>query len=423
MRNRSVIIGLNLIFLSHGIAVGQSASVSDKMLEINQSVRNQLDREYIPLYTGSKVEFGPIWETISSNTQEGFRLQAAARTTSYFSENVRLAAKIAYGFRDYRVKYGGEMTVRVRPDGEVLLKYDYDTDFIGQYLPFGMSHHSLKQSFMRRTNRWIDYRRSARAGYRYQASSGLTWTGSLVHDRYKSGRYTPYVSMHDSVALSVSSTYFLAQVEYTPDMNTRRSTWFAYPHFSIAQSMGPSGMPGATFANVATLIEVAARFRIADLGSLSATLRGAATWTHTPYPAMTLPSANLSRRYVYSTFMLMQPMELTADRHLSLFMSYSPEGRLLGLVPMFRDLGLCSFITMNTAIGHLSSNNRPINDEGLPAYPIYTSTFDGLKPYMELSIGIGSLKHRIRIDYVWRLTYRKTPEADMSGLRVGVDIH
>ncbi|MDE5658357.1 MAG: hypothetical protein K2I25_04875 [Muribaculaceae bacterium] len=41
-------------------------------------------------------------------------------------------------------------------------------------------------------------------------------------------------------------------------------------------------------------------------------------------------------------------------------------------------------------------------------------------PYMEIAAGIDNIFKILRIDYVWRLTYRNTPGVDRSGLRIAL---
>lgn len=43
-----------------------------------------------------------------------------------------------------------------------------------------------------------------------------------------------------------------------------------------------------------------------------------------------------------------------------------------------------------------------------------------LDSYMEIAAGIDNIFKILRIDYVWRLTYRNTPGVDCSGLRIAL---
>ena len=41
-------------------------------------------------------------------------------------------------------------------------------------------------------------------------------------------------------------------------------------------------------------------------------------------------------------------------------------------------------------------------------------------PYMEVGVGIDNIFRILRLDYVWRLTYRSVPGVDKGGLRLAL---
>lgn len=44
----------------------------------------------------------------------------------------------------------------------------------------------------------------------------------------------------------------------------------------------------------------------------------------------------------------------------------------------------------------------------------------GRRPYMELSVGLDNILKLVRVDYVWRLSYRDHPHTPNSGVRFKV---
>ncbi|MDR2232448.1 MAG: hypothetical protein LBE56_04910 [Tannerella sp.] len=64
-----------------------------------------------------------------------------------------------------------------------------------------------------------------------------------------------------------------------------------------------------------------------------------------------------------------------------------------------------------------SDKNNPYkNGVGLYEFP-ETTYMMGDKPYMEISAGVENIFKLIRIDYVWRLSYRDHVGTPNSGLR------
>ncbi len=62
------------------------------------------------------------------NSFEGFRLGAGLYTSNRFSKSLRVGGYAAYGFKDERWKYGGEMRFNINPDRDfhLTLSYAYD---------------------------------------------------------------------------------------------------------------------------------------------------------------------------------------------------------------------------------------------------------------------------------------------------------
>ena len=59
--------------------------------------------------------------------------------------------------------------------------------------------------------------------------------------------------------------------------------------------------------------------------------------------------------------------------------------------------------------------------EGLFAFPQGTYTL-GRAPYMEASVGIENIFKVMRIDYVWRMTYRDNPGIQRRGVRMTMSL-
>lgn len=77
--------------------------------------------------------------------------------------------------------------------------------------------------------------------------------------------------------------------------------------------------------------------------------------------------------------------------------------------------------TFKGLMGNLSDKNNPAKNPDIYQFPaeaaprIMNST-----PYMEIGVGLDNILTFLRIDYIWRLTYRDTPGCDKSGVRVAL---
>ena len=113
------------------------------------------------------------------------------------------------------------------------------------------------------------------------------------------------------------------------------------------------------------------------------------------------PNANLSYTIQPESYSLMNPMEFPLDYY----------GRL----------DLPGVLTFKGLMGGLTSKNDPANDPELYRFPD-DANVQRLRttPYMEAGIGIDNIFTCLRLDYVWRLTYRDLPNISRSGLRISL---
>ena len=76
-------------------------------------------------------------------------------------------------------------------------------------------------------------------------------------------------------------------------------------------------------------------------------------------------------------------------------------------------------LTLRGLWGSLSDKNDPSKAGDVFLFPADALCYSmGEKPYMEAGVGIDNLLTILRIDYVWRLTYRDHAGADRHGIRI-----
>ena len=68
--------------------------------------------------------------------------------------------------------------------------------------------------------------------------------------------------------------------------------------------------------------------------------------------------------------------------------------------------------------GNLSDKNNPAFQQDLFRFPASSTTMG--HTYVEAGVGVKIFSKVLRVDYVWRLTYRNLPNIDKSGLRISL---
>ena len=123
------------------------------------------------------------------------------------------------------------------------------------------------------------------------------------------------------------------------------------------------------------------------------------------------------------SFPLMNPMEFVNSSYVSWDVTYWLNGALLNLVPGVKKLKLREVVGFRGLYGGLNRRNTP--GEENPELLVFPADADTRKmdqgPYMEISAGLDNILRCIRVDYVWRLSYRRTPyPIDRAGMRVAL---
>ena len=97
-------------------------------------------------------------------------------------------------------------------------------------------------------------------------------------------------------------------------------------------------------------------------------------------------------------------------------------GLLFNQIPFVKKAKLREVVSFRGLYGHLSRRNDPQCNPELFRFPSDADTRPmNQGPYMEISVGIDNILRCLRLDYVWRLTYRRTDyPVDHSGLRLAL---
>lgn len=115
----------------------------------------------------------------------------------------------------------------------------------------------------------------------------------------------------------------------------------------------------------------------------------------------------------------MNAMEFMNDEYASWDVTYYLNGFLFNRVPLLKKLKWREVLSFRGLYGNLSDKNNPTVSNDLFRFPVTTS-YMGDTPYMEVGVGVENILKVIRLDYVWRLTYRNLPGIDKSGLRISL---
>lgn len=388
--------------------------------------------------TDSKFDIGPVNTFVSGNSVEGVRLRFGGTTTASLSPHWFAKGYVAYGTRDHKWKYLAELEYsfnrkenhqREFPVHSIRLSEKYDVDQVGQHYLF-TNPDNVFLTLKRSSNHLMTYRRETRMDYMLELANNFSVSASANLERQEATRWVPFVDSRGVWTDHYNEMFFSVELRYAPgekffQTRTQRiPVNLDAPVFILSHTYAPKGLFGSPFTVNKTEASFSKRFWLSAFGFVDFMVKGGHVWSRSPYLSLLIPNANLSYTIQPESFALMNPMEFINDSYVSWDMTYWANGAILNNIPLLKKLKLREAFAFRGWLGSLSDKNNPLKSEGLYLFPVY-SAYESMhgKPYMEVSAGIDNLFKCLRVDYVWRLTYREgQPSSSRSGVRIALHV-
>lgn len=393
------------------------------------------------------IFYGPVNTTISHNELEGMRFRTGAMTSAYLNPHLFGRFFVAYGNRDKRWKYMGEMEYSFKkkkehpnefPIHSLKLHYENDTYQYGQNYLY-TNKDNIFLSIKRQEDNKIGYARLAEFTYTREFYNHFSYAITL-RNRTDIATYLVPFERTQTIDGITSSTFIkdLKQSEveiylrYAPKEKFTQTKWNRYsvlpehPVFTLKHTIGLKGVMGSDFNYHHTEASFKKRFWFSAFGYTDCILKAGKVWNEVPFPLLITPNANLSYTIQDESFWLMNAMEFFNDEYASWDLTYYMNGLIFNRLPLIRKLNWREVISCRGMFGHLSEKNRPnlLNTGSLFKFPYENDAYHylGSDPYVEVAVGIENIFKVLRIDYVRRITYRDLPGIDKDGIRIKLHI-
>ena len=389
----------------------------------------------------SKVDIGPVNTMISNNYIDGLRLRMSAQTTANLNPHLFFKGYYAYGFKDHRSKYMGEVEYsfnkkeylpREFPKNSITFSYQYDvmspTD---KFLKTDKDN--VFVSFKTSTVDQMSYVRNIALKYENETQFGLKTTVEVKHSTDEPTGGLAYITNDDQKTLvpEIQTMEASLAFRYAPGetfVNTKQRripVSFDAPVFTLSHTTGFKGVLGGEYNLNLTEVGLYKRFWFSSWGKIDMFVKGGAQWNKVPFPLLIMPAANLSYILQRETFNLINNMEFLNDRYASLDVSWDLNGKIFNRIPLLKKLKWREAIGFKMLYGHLTDKNNPMKHPGdselflFPTRDGRPTSFvmDPKTPYMECSVGIHNIFKILHIDYVRRLNYLDHPDANKWGVR------
>lgn len=384
------------------------------------------------------VDFGPVNTIISSNFIDKLRFRASAQTTAHFHPHLFLKGYAAYGIRDKKWKYEGQVEYSFLkkqyspeefPKNSIALSARYDVMAPSDAM-LPTDKDNVFVSMKTQTVDQMSYFRTYNLRYMYEFNNHFSISAQLRHitQNPTGSLFYRTLSGHDVPELRQSeatlSLRFAPGEKLLTTKQRRRPVNHNFPIYTLMHTSGFKDVLGGDYVSNYTEISVSQRWWLNSFGRIDIYARAGAQWNRVPFPLLIMPAANNSYIIHRHMFNMINNMEFMNDRFVSLDVQWDLSGKLFNRIPLLKHLKWREIIGFKTLYGTLTSKNNPALQTGaddLYEFPSRngtpTSFAMGKTPYMELNVGIHNIFKIIRIDYVRRLNYLNLPNVKKNGVR------
>lgn len=394
-----------------------------------------MESGYLKTGKPSKFDFGPLNTLVSGNSVEGARFRMGGMTMSPLNPHLFAKGYVAYGTKDKKWKYKADVEYSFTPKKNhsyewprhgFYASYSYDIDMIGQHYLF-TNPDNVFLSLKRKESILVTYRKLANAGYILELPNNFSVEAGFKHEIQEATKWLPFTFADGRNDKQYTQSAFSLTVRWAPGEKFIQGRSLRLPVnmdawiFQFTHEFGPKRMWGSSFTLNRSELSIQKRLWLSAFGYTDIILKAGKIWSKVYYPALMWPNANLSYTIQPESYSLMNAMEFANDQYAAIDFTYFGNGILFNRIPLIKKLKIREAITFKGLMGGLSDKNNPAKNSDIYQFPIdahprvMSST-----PYMEIGAGLDNILTFLRIDYLWRLTYRDTPGCDKSGVRISL---
>lgn len=363
-------------------------------------------------YPVKKIEIGNIYNCFSINPVEGVRTALAIRTSNSFSRKVEFGGRIAYGFKDDRLKYGLTFRANLSKKKRALLStyYNYDIEQIGQ----SSTAASVGSTFgtLLRTGPLDKLTFVEKMGITLEKDvkkdivlyGGVEWKEYVALGKANYVRFNEATSSYDTInslrTSEITLRYRWAKdEEFIAGAFDRTSVRSRFPIIAVQGIFGVKGVLGSDYNYQKLDLFIEHTAPIGFLGRIKYGINAGYIFGTTAYPFLKVHEGNQSYWLYPNAFNKMNFFEFISDRYITGLLENHWDGLFFDRIPLVRKAKLRLVTTARFAYGSIDPKHTT-----QMLLPAFTKQF-GDTPYVEVGAGIENIFSVGRIDVFWRLTH------------------
>ena len=395
---------------------------------------------YLPV---GGVDIGNIYGFYGRRPIEGNRFKIGLRTNSRLSKKWLLGSYLAYGTEDKRFKFGvnGLYIFQKYPRKELNASVIHDTrrsaDLNGD---FSLAAEGiLAADFVRRGD--VPFKllnvRYHRLQYYSEYLSGFSWRLGTEQqftepffnfsyrtdpdDFYNQPQIEEYT--HTAVALRLRYAY---KETFLSGVFNRASLGSPFPIVSAEYKVGLRGIAGGGFDFYRVDFSFFDRVDLPPAGYFKLNADAGKIWGRLPYPLLHVPGGNEGFVSQFGGFNLIPEYYFAADCSLRAAADYHFDGFIFKKLPLLKKTGWRTVANYRILWGDMTAENRAANQdnflENTDEDDLVRLRVPDTVPYSEISVGVENILKVLRVEYIWKLSYRDDGRTQNGGLRFNLAV-
>ncbi|MDT8393816.1 MAG: DUF5686 family protein [Bacteroidales bacterium] len=378
-------------------------------------------------YIWGNFELGPYYKLLSFNAIEGARFRIGGQTSNDFSTKLMLTGHVAYGTADYRFKYGlgFQYMFNTNPRRTISGSYLYDMVQLGQSQDAFSQENFFAVFFRRNPANKLSMLERYKISYEHEWINGFSNTFGFSHRKLfpvGDSRFIVFpepdiFEIEDNIISAEASIRFrwAFKERYILGNFTRITVGTKYPIFELEYGYGMPGLFLSEYEYHRMQFQVKQWFNVFSLGWSKYILESGKIWGTLPYPLLKLHPANETFLFDEYAYNLMNYYEFINDEYVSLYYTHHFDGFFFNRIPLMRKLKWRTVVHGRALLGSLSAKNK--------AYSLFPGRLvNHTSPYYEAGVGIENIFKFIRVDAIWKLSYRNTNNSRNFGVFISASL-
>lgn len=383
---------------------------------------------YSGFWRAGPIEIGNIYSMYNRNTVEGHRLMLSLRTSNFFSTKVEINAFGLYGFGDTLSpkpaggpwKYGASVRWKVRNSPREMLRFAYRRriEQLGLSSSIGDIGNSFTTLFSLGPldkltmvqNGSISFEKDWRFDMR--TFNAIEWKRFVPLGNSDYSRYDPTTGDTSQIT-SLTSFEIRNQIMYTKEEKflngqfDRTSLGSKHPIISLTHTWGLRDVIGSEYNFHRLDFVWDHRPRVGMFGRVQYSIYAGKIFGTVPYPFLQIHQGNQTFYLQRTTFNLMRYYEFISDEWVGINFEHRLQGFIMDRIPLIKKLKLRMVYNAKMVVGRY--NNKHNSELILPTYSRRLQ-----HPYYEVGVGLENIFKFVRVDAVWRLSYRDATYFDVK---------